>query len=1133
MRKHFLILMLLALLPFTAWAAEATDITGFTAELTGATALEYTGAEQNLPATGTLSKDGYANITTFTIKWQAGSTYSASGTNITKFTNAGTYAYFITVSGKSGSVTGTITVGKKLVTYTVTQPDAIKYGDAAPAFKFTYDGFANVDRKKNAQQQITNEVKDGIVTGDPVITTTYQVGSPVVNGGYPVTIDVTGLSATNYRFAGVNTTLTVNAKPLYLVKTGDVEATAEATVSNMTYNSGARKPIPVVVDKQFGELSAFTTGQNPQAKDFTLQYFATDQNGVKTGNALGDVNFEAGDYVVTVTGHGNYSESFDLKYTVNKKTLWVTTLDGGNNITYTAKAHTIDIANNADYLSFEGLENGDKATDPNNVNAKINWPADAAFVTNSNIAIELWKDGAKVNAVNQGEYEVHAVSVNGTNNPVATGNDNVLKNYRLFYDQTGKYTIKPAEVTFTLRAQSKSNGYSNPLDNGVTPTAQNQGDYFTAIAGLQETEAQANNHAITVYPTLSKGAKIGNTNTYAINADFTNVKIMQTTQGQNQQPVVVDVTDNYTFKVAENGGVYTINKGVIAIRPVNTTATYGEFAADAHKAFKAQASGGTATENAAIEALVENNIEFKKTKVGNVWKILGNGNVEYPAAGVYTLQINTQGIDLGTYADEYDFEWFDGATYTINPAPLNITLNAQSLNVGNGPAALIADEKTVEIEGLQYNEEAAGLYNAIDAAFAFAGHVLDLNDDAVAATYYAKGEVVKAQTLVASGNGNLTTNAAYILNKVNHVTTYAEGAAVSSVATAHASALASVNAGSDENSTDLVEISAAVPATPKYLDGNGALNAYAANYNAEPAAAPVKGFFGKAITLNNLALDNYTVATLVKGDLLVSTALQNGLVLSEREVTNQQQNKVSAKDRLIAANNQKQNVTVKIKRSQSISTKTYNWNAQQFNALVLPFDVTVSELSTKFGYAIVNVVNPEKTTDGNIYWSLAWGTIDANTPFVVRTLNNVGGANEEAFNFGEKTIKYEAEPTVDAGMGYKVVGTYSPVVIDESSNSKKKFFGDNKDHGITAGSKFTWTIYPFDAYLDYTGNTSGREVTLTFEDLNGGTTSISAAEFNRNAVSAEGWYTLNGMKLESMPTEKGVYIQNGKKVVVK
>ena len=29
------------------------------------------------------------------------------------------------------------------------------------------------------------------------------------------------------------------------------------------------------------------------------------------------------------------------------------------------------------------------------------------------------------------------------------------------------------------------------------------------------------------------------------------------------------------------------------------------------------------------------------------------------------------------------------------------------------------------------------------------------------------------------------------------------------------------------------------------------------------------------------------------------------------------------------------------------------------------------------------------------------------------------------------------------------------------------------------------------------------------------------------------WYTLDGMKLQAAPTKKGVYIMNGKKVVVK
>ena len=36
-----------------------------------------------------------------------------------------------------------------------------------------------------------------------------------------------------------------------------------------------------------------------------------------------------------------------------------------------------------------------------------------------------------------------------------------------------------------------------------------------------------------------------------------------------------------------------------------------------------------------------------------------------------------------------------------------------------------------------------------------------------------------------------------------------------------------------------------------------------------------------------------------------------------------------------------------------------------------------------------------------------------------------------------------------------------------------------------------------------------------------------------NALVKDGWYTLNGVKLQGVPTEKGIYIRNGKKMVIK
>ena len=46
------------------------------------------------------------------------------------------------------------------------------------------------------------------------------------------------------------------------------------------------------------------------------------------------------------------------------------------------------------------------------------------------------------------------------------------------------------------------------------------------------------------------------------------------------------------------------------------------------------------------------------------------------------------------------------------------------------------------------------------------------------------------------------------------------------------------------------------------------------------------------------------------------------------------------------------------------------------------------------------------------------------------------------------------------------------------------------------------------------------------------TTSISEAQ-NLDRVNNGDWFTLEGVKLDSRPTERGIYIRNGKKIIIK
>ena len=58
-------------------------------------------------------------------------------------------------------------------------------------------------------------------------------------------------------------------------------------------------------------------------------------------------------------------------------------------------------------------------------------------------------------------------------------------------------------------------------------------------------------------------------------------------------------------------------------------------------------------------------------------------------------------------------------------------------------------------------------------------------------------------------------------------------------------------------------------------------------------------------------------------------------------------------------------------------------------------------------------------------------------------------------------------------------------------------------------------------------------MTFVLEDIDGSTTAIKSVNADNFSTKLNGWYTLDGVKLQVAPTQKGVYIKDGKKVVLK
>ena len=148
-------------------------------------------------------------------------------------------------------------------------------------------------------------------------------------------------------------------------------------------------------------------------------------------------------------------------------------------------------------------------------------------------------------------------------------------------------------------------------------------------------------------------------------------------------------------------------------------------------------------------------------------------------------------------------------------------------------------------------------------------------------------------------------------------------------------------------------------------------------------------------------------------------------------------------------------------------------------------------------------------------------SIEAGKPYLVKW-----AAGTDIMNpvFQDVTINHA--PTTVAFTGGSFVGTDSPFAItDENKNSILLLATGNK-LGYSKGAR---TLGSCRAYFD-TGATLAREFVVDFGE--GETTALTLVNSEKRTVNSD-IYDLQGRKLEGKPTQKGMYIVNGKKVVIK
>ena len=200
-----------------------------------------------------------------------------------------------------------------------------------------------------------------------------------------------------------------------------------------------------------------------------------------------------------------------------------------------------------------------------------------------------------------------------------------------------------------------------------------------------------------------------------------------------------------------------------------------------------------------------------------------------------------------------------------------------------------------------------------------------------------------------------------------------------------------------------------------------------------------------------------------------------------------------------------------------------NWNT-----VCLPFGMSADDLD---GWTVKELVGSTYTAaTKTLTLDFANATeMVAGKPYLIRKTESAGETMD--FEFDNRTIS-DAPAVVVETECVDFVGLYSTFDIAQKDRTLLFMGGDSKLYYPSDAMK----IGAFRGYFRLkNGLTAGdvtngaKEIVLNFGG--GEVTGVSSIE--HGTLDMEHWYTIDGRKLNGKPTTKGIYVVNGKKVVIK
>ena len=206
-----------------------------------------------------------------------------------------------------------------------------------------------------------------------------------------------------------------------------------------------------------------------------------------------------------------------------------------------------------------------------------------------------------------------------------------------------------------------------------------------------------------------------------------------------------------------------------------------------------------------------------------------------------------------------------------------------------------------------------------------------------------------------------------------------------------------------------------------------------------------------------------------------------------------------------------------------------------WNTLCLPFDLTVSGSvldGDNVNVMVLDDANSNLTgTTLTLDFADAPATIPAGTPFIIKW--GAEGDDISAPVFNNVIINAQASTSVGFNGG-QFVGCYSPFEITNDNIGEIVYLGVNNIVGYAEAPR-TLRSCRAHFYLPEppSGNRAMMRAVVRFHGSDGTTTvvyDIPSGDGSKSML--EGWYTIDGRQLQEEPTENGIYLYNGNKVLI-